>query len=246
MMILADVSSGRSDFDRSSPTKLEISGSGAPAISSMGAACVPVPVGLERRGPHRDYLDFVAGAHGLHSIAGVNEPLERIRRNDLYDIGDLHHVEQSGNSRHDILAGGCRRRDDRLVGWRERDHQRSQRLRQHVLVGRLIRQQHLFHTVEIGGGFPQPAGRTARRPARARRRRAPSPRSMPCGLRPLRLCCRARRSARWSCEDDLQIKPISFLSLSTSSPTVLTLTPALRPPGSMVFITSRRGEGSTP
>src|SRR5262249_56778085 len=43
-----------------------------------------------------------------------------------------------------------------------------------------------------------------------------------------------------------QINPISFLSLSTSSPTDFTLTPALRPGGSVVLRISIRGATSTP
>src|ERR1700736_2003137 len=43
-----------------------------------------------------------------------------------------------------------------------------------------------------------------------------------------------------------QINPISFLSLSTNSPTVFTFTPALRPGGSVVLRISSRGETSTP
>ena len=43
-----------------------------------------------------------------------------------------------------------------------------------------------------------------------------------------------------------QITPASSLSLATSSATVLTLTPALRPLGSVVFSTLRRGATSTP
>ena len=43
-----------------------------------------------------------------------------------------------------------------------------------------------------------------------------------------------------------QITPTSVLSLSTSSATEPTRTPALRPVGSTVFSTARRGLGSTP
>src|SRR5208282_4554183 len=43
-----------------------------------------------------------------------------------------------------------------------------------------------------------------------------------------------------------QITPASSCSLATSSATVLTFTPALRPPGSAVLSTFRRGETSTP
>ena len=42
-MIFAEVSSGRSDFDSSSPTKLETPGSAAAAASSIGAV-PPAPV----------------------------------------------------------------------------------------------------------------------------------------------------------------------------------------------------------
>src|SRR6201996_8656859 len=44
----------------------------------------------------------------------------------------------------------------------------------------------------------------------------------------------------------LQRTPASFFSLDTSSATSLTLTPPLRPGGSDVFTTSRRGVTSTP
>src|SRR5262245_30354560 len=40
--------------------------------------------------------------------------------------------------------------------------------------------------------------------------------------------------------------PASFFSLATSSATEATLTPALRPGGSTVLITSKRGATSTP
>ena len=43
-----------------------------------------------------------------------------------------------------------------------------------------------------------------------------------------------------------QITPASFFSLATSSSTEVTLAPALRPGGSVVLSTFRRGETSTP
>ena len=42
-MIFAEVSSGRSDFDSSSPTKVETPGSAATAASSIGAEPPPAP-----------------------------------------------------------------------------------------------------------------------------------------------------------------------------------------------------------
>jgi hypothetical protein len=44
MMILAEVSSGRSDFDNSSPTKPDRPGSAAAATASIGADEAPGPV----------------------------------------------------------------------------------------------------------------------------------------------------------------------------------------------------------
>ena len=40
-----------------------------------------------------------------------------------------------------------------VIGGRERDDQRRQRLGQHVLVRRAVGEQHLGHAVELGGGF---------------------------------------------------------------------------------------------
>ena len=42
-MILADASSGRSDFDSSSPLNVESAGSAAAATASIGAAPAPAP-----------------------------------------------------------------------------------------------------------------------------------------------------------------------------------------------------------
>src|SRR6185295_16935791 len=77
MMILAEVSSGRSDLESSSPTKLEMPGSAA-AVRRR----------LEGRGAHRDDFLFVLRLHGLDCIAGIDRPLERVGRHHLGDVGD--------------------------------------------------------------------------------------------------------------------------------------------------------------
>jgi len=56
MMILAEVSSGRSDFDSSSPTKDEMPGSGAAPTASTGAEPPAAAAGS-------------GGAHGDHFLA---------------------------------------------------------------------------------------------------------------------------------------------------------------------------------
>ena len=151
-MILAEVSSGRSDFDSSSPTKAEMPGSAA-AAAALDRRRAALAGRLEGRGAHRDDLLGVLRAHGLDRVAGIDRPLEGVRRDHLDDVGDLHDVEQRRDARHHVLAGGGRRRDDRVVGPGERDDQRGERLGQHVLVGRRIGEQHLLDAVELGGGI---------------------------------------------------------------------------------------------
>jgi hypothetical protein len=151
MMILADVSSGRSDFAGVRPAGQFLDRSGTTAR----ARC------LEGGGAHRDHLDLVAGAHGLHGIAGIDQPLEGIGGDHLDDVRDLHHVEQRRYSRHDILARGGRRRDDRVIGRRERHDQRRDRFGEHMLVNVVVGDQHLLHAVELGSGFGNGTARFA-------------------------------------------------------------------------------------
>ena len=141
-MILAEVSSGRSDFDSSSPTKDGDAGIGGRrrVLDRRGTALAGR---LEGRGAHRDHLVLSFELHGLHRVAGIDRPLEGVGRDHLDDVGDLHDVEQRRDARHDVLAGRGRRRDDRVIGPAQRDDQRRERLGQRMLVGGAVGEQHL-------------------------------------------------------------------------------------------------------
>ena len=122
-------------------------------------------------------MTFLASCrlHRLDRVAGIDRPLERIGRDHFDDVGNLHHVEQRGDARHEILAGGGRRRDDRVVCAGERDDQRGQRLGEHVLVSGGVGEQHLVDAVELGGRLgdraaPLPATSTCTSPPSALRR----------------------------------------------------------------------------
>ena len=155
-MIFADVSSGRSERDSSSPTKPEMLGSAAAATVSIGAL-PPSARRLECRGADGDDALGIEGAHRLDGVAGVNRALERVRRNDFADFGNLHHVEQGRDARHDVLSARRRRRGDGFVRAGERYNERGGRLRQHVLVGRRIGEQDLGDALELGRGFSRGA-----------------------------------------------------------------------------------------
>ena len=88
-----------------------------PSTVSIGAE-PPVAGRLEGRGADGDDLLRVRALHGLDGVAGIDRPLERVGRDHLGDVGDLHHVEERRDPRHDVLAGGGRRRDERVVGRR--------------------------------------------------------------------------------------------------------------------------------
>ena len=240
MMIFAEVSSGRSDFDSSSPANEEIAGigGGRRVLDRRGAALAGR---LEGRGAHGDDLDLVLRAHGLHGVAGIDQPLEGVGRDHLDDVGDLHHVEQRGDARHEVLAGGGRRRHDRVVGRRQRDHERRQRLRQHVLVGRVVGEEHLRDAVELRRRFGDGARALARHQhMHGLAERLGGGERLVGGVLERLVVVLGDEKRRH------QMTPASFLSLSTSSATVFTLAPALRPGGSVVFITSMRGATSTP
>ena len=177
----------------------------------------------------------------LQRVAGIDQPLERVGRDHLDDVGDLHHVEQRRDPRHEILAGGGRRRDDRVIAACERHDQRRQRLRQNVRIRLAVGQQHLGDAIELGRRFGDRARTLARHQHMhvGAERFGGGERLVGGILERLVVvlgdeeCCHDRT-------------PASFLSLSTSSATVLTLTPDFRPAGSLVLSTSSRGVMSTP
>ena len=239
-MILAEVSSGRSDFDSSSPTKVERPGSAAAcAFSTLRRAALAGR--LEGRGAHGDDLLGVRRLHGLDRVAGIDRPLEGVGRDHLGDLGDLHDVEQRGDARHHVLAVRGRRRDDRVVGAGERDDQRGERLGERVLVERAVREQHLVHAVELGGGVGHRFAILAgdQHVHVAAQRLGGGQRLGGRVLERLVVVLGEQKRGHPS-------TPASFLSLSTSSATEPTLTPDLRPAGSVVLSTSSRGVTSTP
>ena len=148
MMILAEVSSGRSDLASASPTNDERPGSAA-ALDRLDRRRAAGAGGRKGGGADGDDQLGIGRLHGLDRIAGVDRSLERVGRDDLGDVGDLHDVEQRGDARQDVLRIGARRGDDRAHS--RRRGRRSAR--------RAVRRGHARRA-------------RRRRPARARRRRA--------------------------------------------------------------------------
>ena len=241
-MIFADVSSGRSLLATSSPTKLERPGSAAEAAFSIGSAAAVAGRG-EGRGPHRDDLLGVLGLHGLDRVAGIDRPLERIGRDHLDDLGHLHHVEQGGDARHHVLEARGRGRDEGVIGRRQRHDQRGQRLGEVVGIGIALGDQHLGDAGELRRRFGRSLGALA----------ATGDQHVNLGTQ---LGGRGQRLVGGVLEGLVvvfgnqqrghQRTPASVLSFEISSATSLTLTPPLRPGGSMVLSTSRCGVRSTP
>ena len=241
MMILAEVSSGRSDLASASPTKDETPGSGAEATGSIGRRAALARGGKGGRAHGDDDLR-IGRFDRLDRIAGVDRPLEGLRAQHLDDVGNLHHVEQRRDPRRDILAARRAGRDDRVIAAGERDDQRRQRLGEAVRVERIVGDAHLRHASEF---------------RRARRRLAdvlPGDENIDRRAEFDRGGQRARGQVAQLAVGDFrqqkrrhgQITPASSCSLATSSATDFTFTPALRPLGSVVFRTLSRGATSTP
>ena len=105
----------------------------------------------ERRRAHRDDLLGVGRLDRLDRVAGIDRTLERVGRDDLDDLRNLHHVEECRDARHDVLAGRGRGGHDRRITAGQRDDQRRQRFGQLMRVSRIVRHQHFFDAVEPGG-----------------------------------------------------------------------------------------------
>ena len=182
----------------------------------------------------------IAGLHRLDGVAGIDRPLEGVGRHDRGDVGDLHHVEERGDARHDVLAGGGRRRDQRVVAVGERDDQRRQRFGE--MVG---------EAVGIGDGAPWRRRRASplrrrrrrnrrRRPARGRRRRARS-RRRARGRSPRPAShCRGRRSAGWSQDARLVLQLVDQLGDGGDPGAALAAAAARRPTARSAAARGRR------
>ena len=239
MMILAAVSSGRSLFCSSARSKLaRPAGAGTPQGLNRrrcrrGHRC-------KGRGADGDDLFWVDALHGLDGIAGINRPLEGVGRHHLDDVGNLHDIEQRRHARHDVLARGGRGRHHRVVVRHQPDDQGSDFLGE--LMGELrgIGIEHLGRAIELGGGLGHRlAVGTGHQHVDVLAQRPGGGHGLGDGRRQrLVVVLRQQKSGHDNA-------PASF-SLATSSAALATLTPALRPGGSTVFTTLRRGAISTP
>ena len=173
-MIFADVSSGRSDLASASLLKRGRPDS-AGAVNGFDRRRAAFAGRREGRGAHGDDLLRVGRLHRLHGVAGVDRTLERVGRNDFGDFRHLRHVEQGGDARQHVLAGRGRRRDDGVVGRRQRHDQVGERfgdaMGKRVIGGR----QHLFDAGEfrcgLRGFIASARDQDMHRERRARRRR---------------------------------------------------------------------------
>jgi hypothetical protein len=144
-MILAEVSSGRSDFDEARQPRIA---GGRDRLDRRRAALARR---LEGGGAHRQNASGVGRLHHLDGVAGVDRPLEGVGRNHLGDLGDLHHVEQRGDPRQHVLRHGRGGGDDGVVGGRQRHDQRGHRLGHLVGERGVVGGEHLGDARQRGG-----------------------------------------------------------------------------------------------
>ena len=147
-------------------------------------------------------LIAVLRLHGRQRVAGIDRPHEGIGRDDAADVGDLHHVEQRGDARHQILALRRRRR-------------------QHVrIVRRRGRPAAARHSRRARGRRPR-----RRRAAPWRRRRSwPRPRRRRGNPRRRRGCgCRRRRPCASSAAAATALRVAGLTALLSCSATTRTV-----------------------
>ena len=189
-----------------------------------------------------DDLDRFARCHGGDGVTCIDRALECIGALDLDDVGDLHHVEQGGNTRHDVLAGGGCRSHQVAVARCHRLDQRCDVLGNAVRHGVGLGGENLRHAGNCGGGLGHIAAGVARDEDMDVATDLGG-----CGHGVQRGGCQL--AVVMVCQDQDahdQITFASFFSLSTSSPTSDTLIPASRAGGSSTRVMARRGVTSTP
>ncbi len=237
---MAPVSSGRSDFDSSSLDETGKAGIGR-GVDLFDRRAAAVRRRLERGRAHRDHFLARRRLDGLDGVAGIDRPAEHVRAFDRHDLRNLRHIEFGGDTRQEVLAVGGGRREEGVVVAGERQDQRLHRLGQHLAVRRIIGEQHLFDARNLGGGLGHCAAILA-----GHQHMDGAAKSGRGGHGLGRRILERRIVVFGNDERGHQITPASFLSLSRSSATDFTLTPAWRLGGSVTFSTLSRGVTSTP
>ena len=153
MMIRAEVSSGRSDLASASPTKERKAGVGRAGDG------LDRRFGLALRGRRegggadgRDDLG-VPRLDRLDRVAGIDRPLEGLGGEHLGDVGNLHHVEERGCPRHDVLGVRRRGRDDRVVLGRKRNDEGGHGLGERMGVASVVGDAHLSDALKASGAL---------------------------------------------------------------------------------------------
>ena len=189
---------------------------------------------------HGDHLDGIGASHRGQGVAGVDRADEGVRPLDADDVGDLRHVEQRRHPRHEVLAERGGGRQQVAVGGRQSGDQGRQALGQGVGVDLRVGEQHVGDPGHpgrgLGDGAAVGAGHQHAHLAQFAARRH--------GVQGGRL--QGVVIVFGDDQDAHQITLASFLSLSTSSATLPTMTPVWRLDGSSTFRVVSRGVTSTP
>jgi hypothetical protein len=140
--------------------------------------------------------------------------------------GDLHHVEQGCDARHDVLADGRGRRNHRVVAAGKRDDEVCHRLGQPVGVFVAFGMKHLGTPSSLAASSAAPSWQPCRQPECGRRRRSG-------GGQRLGGLVGQRSVVVFGYEENGHVRssfPLTFvLQLVDQFGTEPTLTPALRP-----------------
>ncbi len=111
----------------------------------------PVWRAIEGGATDGDHLDGIERLHRSQAVARVDGSHERIRSEDRRDVGDLRHVEQARDARHEILADRRGTGQHMSVVARQAGDEVCQGFGQCMFVGRCIHQQHLGHACDARG-----------------------------------------------------------------------------------------------
>ena len=169
--------------------------------------------------------------HGGNRVAGVDRALEGVSAFNADDLGDLINVQQGSNARQVVFAVGAGRSQDVAVTLAQFSDQQGNVFRQQVRVGSIVSQQDLVDASDFGSSVGNSGT------ACAGNQNVDVATDGLGGCNGVQGSCVQLGVVVFSNNQNahVQITLASFLSLSTSSSTLLTLMPALRAAGASTF-----------
>src|SRR5680860_1282435 len=108
---------------------------------------------IEPCGAHGDHLDAIAGFNRCDGITGVDRTNESVFRLDADNVGYLGNIQQRSNARHKVLTRGTGSRQNVAIAFAQFHNQGTEVLTQEVAINCVVCNQYLCNAFSLGCSF---------------------------------------------------------------------------------------------